>query len=577
MAKKNLASSDTLDRKESLLFELDLPNLQGVEIGPLDKPIVLRNESNIQYADHTDVKSLRKKYSSDKSVNVDMIPDIDIVLSRKMLVDYLGQGSVDYVVASHVIEHAPDFVRFIEDAYNVLRVGGVLCLAIPDHRYTFDVFRRPTFFEDVAVAYDTRATRPSLDQILDHAKNVVEFDLGLAWQDYRHALQLARLKHPRSNIPHLMEKYKTGEYLDAHCWIFTPWSFLELTKKVCEQYKLPMSLRRFIPTQPMKNEFFVQLEKSSSFQEWESRWSKDVLNSKKVELIYNRDEERPLNSLHKFDRIMRFQLRRMRETVRMFSLILQRKQSQIRNQKATIYSRVKTSLIKNEKISHSRYSDFGKVAYRLCRGKGLEIGALHKPFDLDACVFYADRLSTSKLREAYKGDPRADHIQQIQVVSSDNRYDFFDDNSLDFVISSHVLEHTPNPGATLEEWNRIVQPGGIVYFVIPDKRFTLDKNRNLTDVSVLLQKYHEHVTSASYEEYCDALVNAEGGENTPAEHVKKAFEAQDSIHVHTFTADSTKEFVQMLAPVIGFEVVHFELQGIHIHVVLKKQGKNAVT
>ena len=93
----------------------------------------------------------------------------------------------------------------------------------------------------------------------------------------------------------------------------------------------------------------------------------------------------------------------------------------------------------------------------------------------------------------------------------------------------------------------------------------------------MLQKYHEHVTSASYEEYCDALVNAEGGENTPAEHVKKAFEAQDSIHVHTFTADSTKEFVQMLAPVIGFEVVHFELQGIHIHVVLKKQGKNAVT
>lgn len=568
-----LVNDNTLSRKDKILFGLDLPNLIGVEIGPLDKPIVMKSESKILYADHADVESLRKKYSADKSVNVNLIPNIDIVLSGKMLVDYLDQGSVDYIVASHVIEHAPDFVRFLKDAYDVLRVGGVLCLAIPDHRYTFDVFRRPTFFEDVVMAYDSRATRPSLDQILDHAKNVVELDLGLAWKDYHRALQMARLKHPRSNIPRFVEKYKSGEYLDAHCWIFTPWSFLKLTKKVCEQYKLPMSLCKFTPTQPMRNEFFVQLEKLPDFREWDSRWSEIILDIQNDGLIYKQNKHILPNTQHKFDKVMRTWLVRLRETVRAIRLILQRKLSQIRNQIATVDLDAKPSGKMHQQASHSRHSDFGKMAYQLCRGKGLEIGALHKPFDLDACVIYADHLSTSKLREAYKGDSRADSIQQIQVICSDSRYDFFDDNALDFVISSHVLEHTPNPGVALEEWNRIIRPGGIIYFVIPDKRLTHDKSRGLTDVSDLLQKYRERVTTSSYEEYYDALVNAEGGENTSVERVKKAFEVQESIHVHTFTADSTKEFIQMLAPIIGFELVHFELQGMHIHVALRKQGQ----
>ncbi len=264
-------------RKDELLYGLNLPALSGVEIGPLDKPIVLRNESSILYADHADTQSLRKKYSADASVNVNAIPEIDIVLSGNNLADCIGRESVDYIIASHVIEHAPDFVGFLLDCYGALRTDGVLCLAVPDCRYTFDVFRRQTFLEDVEVAHESLAKRPSLDQVIDHAKNIVEFDQGLAWTDLPRALQSARLKHPRSNIPRLVEAHQSGEYMDVHCWIFTPWSFLKLTKKVCEQYKLPMGLRRFVPTRYMKNEFLVQLEKLPGFENWRSYWSEDVM------------------------------------------------------------------------------------------------------------------------------------------------------------------------------------------------------------------------------------------------------------------------------------------------------------
>lgn len=41
------------------------------------------------------------------------------------------------------------------------------------------------------------------------------------------------------------------------------------------------------------------------------------------------------------------------------------------------------------------------------------------------------------------------------------------DNRADFVISSHVLEHVPNPIAAFREWNRVVRPGGYVLMIVP--------------------------------------------------------------------------------------------------------------
>lgn len=264
-------------RKEDLLYGLVLPSLTGVEIGPLDKPIILRSESKILYADHADTESLRKKYANDTSVNADAIPGIDIILAGNNLAASAGHDSLDYIVASHVIEHTPDFIGFLLDCVHALREGGVLCLAVPDCRYTFDVFRRHTFLEDVEIAHTSVATRPSLDQVIDHAKNIVDLDQGLAWENRPLALQKARLKHLRSNIPRLIEMHQSGQYMDVHCWVFTPGAFLRLTNKVCLKYKIPLGIRRFVSTRYMKNEFLVQLVKLSDDRDIAASWPDNLL------------------------------------------------------------------------------------------------------------------------------------------------------------------------------------------------------------------------------------------------------------------------------------------------------------
>lgn len=46
-----------------------------------------------------------------------------------------------------------------------------------------------------------------------------------------------------------------------------------------------------------------------------------------------------------------------------------------------------------------------------------------------------------------------------------------DDNSFDFVYSSHALEHMVDVPETLKNWTRVLKPGGFLYVVVPDYFF----------------------------------------------------------------------------------------------------------
>lgn len=222
---------------------------------------------------------------------------------------------------------------------------------------------------------------------------------------------------------------------------------------------------------------------------------------------------------------------------------------------------------------HTRYSEFGRTAFALCKGKGLEIGALHRPFDLDAQVTYLDYEPTKKLREDYRNDTRVGHIQQVQLVCKSSFYPFIDSEAFDFVINSHVLEHVCNPGRTIQEWLRIIRPGGMLYMVVPDKHHTFDKPRAVTTVAHLMEDFHTKLDEIPRYHYEDYVRNREGGRTgQDAERViTQSFNAQSSIHVHVFEPSSIQQFLKELKPLLGFELEHFESQGMHMHMALRKR------
>jgi hypothetical protein len=75
----------------------------------------------------------------------------------------------------------------------------------------------------------------------------------------------------------------------------------------------------------------------------------------------------------------------------------------------------------------------------------------------------------------------------------------------------------------------------------------------------------------SIEHYSDYIRNREGAITKNVDFViADSHRKQSSIHVHTFTAQSLRAFMEVLKDELRFEIAHFEPQGMHVHVALRK-------
>jgi SAM-dependent methyltransferase len=123
--------------------------------------------------------------------------------------------------------------------------------------------------------------------------------------------------------------------------------------------------------------------------------------------------------------------------------------------------------------------------------KGVEIGAAsHNPFYLDAINVdrYPDEETEYKRLER-RLSGRTTHVD---VVARGDELPFGDD-SHDFVFSSHVIEHIPDPIKALYEWVRVAR--SYVVAVVPHRDRTPDADRPLTTVEELVRRHRESFTS----------------------------------------------------------------------------------
>jgi SAM-dependent methyltransferase len=76
-----------------------------------------------------------------------------------------------------------------------------------------------------------------------------------------------------------------------------------------------------------------------------------------------------------------------------------------------------------------------------------------------------------------------------------------EDNSQDYVISSHVFEHFPNPIQVLIEWRRIVRDGGYVFMIVPLRdALDSDKARPISTIEQINAAYDADVTVDTWNE-----------------------------------------------------------------------------
>lgn len=74
----------------------------------------------------------------------------------------------------------------------------------------------------------------------------------------------------------------------------------------------------------------------------------------------------------------------------------------------------------------------------------------------------------------------------------------FKDGTLDYVLSSHVIEHFFDPVKALREWHRVIRPGGFIFIIAPHKDRTFDKVREVTPLQELLDRAAGRIRISSY-------------------------------------------------------------------------------
>lgn len=127
------------------------------------------------------------------------------------------------------------------------------------------------------------------------------------------------------------------------------------------------------------------------------------------------------------------------------------------------------------------------AAHRYCVGRGLEIGgSAPNPFDLDTLnVDLTDSLETVFKRDEIEHCGRA---MAVDIVAPGDELPVAD-ASQDFVVSSHVLEHFPNPVKALLEWNRVVRPGGTLFMIVPHRDRTFEAGLPRTPLDHLIADF----------------------------------------------------------------------------------------
>jgi SAM-dependent methyltransferase len=247
-------------RRDLLLKYVSLNKHVGLEFGPLAHPLIQKDEGKIMYSDYMDRASLIKKYSRTKNPN--KIQEIDYVINPEQLLAESIPDKFDYLIACHVIEHVPNIIDWLLQLHDLLLPGGLLYLAIPDKRYTFDILRPLTSLSHILNDYFRNIKKAEVDHIFEHLYLFRDIKTLDVWNGQLSEQIMKPRRSALETYQDAIHIYETEPYSEVHCHVFTSQQFMTILQELIEMKLIPYSISAFEDVINPYNEFIVILQKN---------------------------------------------------------------------------------------------------------------------------------------------------------------------------------------------------------------------------------------------------------------------------------------------------------------------------
>jgi len=185
------------------------------------------------------------------------------------------------------------------------------------------------------------------------------------------------------------------------------------------------------------------------------------------------------------------------------------------------------------------------LARKFLYGSGIEIGALQRTLAVPstATVRYVDRFGLQDLLSHYpelNGIP----LQAPDIIDDGETLSTIADVSQDFLIANHFFEHCENPIKAFENLLRKLKSGGILYMAVPDKRYTFDSERPVTNYETLRTAYQTGSRPDRESLFHEWAHYAERRDGSDAEaRAAELLATNYSIHYNVWTVDELLDFL----------------------------------
>lgn len=164
-------------------------------------PFPLPDGVSVRYVDRLTVEAhlaLFPELVGNRFPSIDVLADFDRALP-------FADGTADFVICSHVIEHVADPFGMLDEIRRVLRPGGRAVVVVPNRLTSFDQGRPGTTLEHLVA--ERGVTRVDDAHVVEFLETVAPFWAGTPLAEWhRYPADRAHIEWHRARSVH------------AHCW-----------------------------------------------------------------------------------------------------------------------------------------------------------------------------------------------------------------------------------------------------------------------------------------------------------------------------------------------------------------------